>query len=399
MPTFRLDPCPWADPEVHAIFHQAALGEVEKSCPGDDSFTCPLCGVLLLRDVNPQSLINLVLQCEVCGTRGIFPIRTHAASHSGSKPPPYVEAAVFEATPQDVRDDLQAAIEWFGALGVQSEAGRVGAYFRAATRQLEGVNGDGRSEYDAVFQEALEIVEIYRSLRDSKYCDFLRERLRRIVGGPLRITDEKVNEKNNWSSFAARNFAFELEILGQFVAHGVELAPRIDADVPAVLDGRTVVFECKRPIGETSCEKNLKIAQKQLERLYAADKSIRGIVAIDLTKVGQFDLLERRLSRHADLSEKHMSYFRRFVAVHQNFVRKNCEGTGTIGLLLRIKELVSVGSAVPASIPVAATNWFLHPLPLDFRDQQTVQVLAQVFRGYFKRRGHGKRVLEVLRER
>jgi hypothetical protein len=84
-------------------------------------------------------------------------------------------------------------------------------------------------------------------------------------------------------------FTFEDEIgprVQQVVTFGgLPLLPLDLPDVGTCFEGKTVVFECKRPSTADTVERNCKKARKQLRRRYnTLGQETRGVIALDISR-------------------------------------------------------------------------------------------------------------------
>lgn len=241
---------------------------------------------------------------------------------------------------------------------------------------------------------------IHRALRDSRYNSYLKERLRKASTGPLFLTEEAAKKENPSANNAARNFEFELTVAGIFVVAGVQLDLSIDADTALLIDNRTVVLQCKRPLHEENCETNLRKAHRQLLANYAAPKDgadMRGAIAIDLTKAGGFDREVRSARYFEEIGEYHAAYFMKFAKRHADFFTHTCSGTQTVAVFHRIRSRFV--SELDGSV-VTATNWGVARAPgLEMRDMQTLNAMNTVFQGIAARHDPDKRLYTSLRPR
>ncbi|OGY59637.1 MAG: hypothetical protein A3I31_00495 [Candidatus Colwellbacteria bacterium RIFCSPLOWO2_02_FULL_44_20b] len=130
----------------------------------------------------------------------------------------------------------------------------------------------------AIF-EARQIIDIWEGLKDYPYDQNLSGRLTRLVKGPHKTTEEKLDSR------FARDFGYELWLASRFALGKYTIKFEPESDV-CVLTPERLLLQCKRPEGKTdaSLHRNLKKAFRQLEDNYAS-KAERGFVAVSINKI------------------------------------------------------------------------------------------------------------------
>ena len=130
--------------------------------------------------------------------------------------------------------------------------------------------------------EANDLIAIHKGLV-GKYDSEISEHIKKYAKGPANYREEAPSASSN----LARNIAFELLVASKIVAANIPLDFSVKTDVATKFDGRSILFECKRPQSEESIEKNIKDAFKQLERKYKSPVRARhrGIIALDISKL------------------------------------------------------------------------------------------------------------------
>lgn len=122
-----------------------------------------------------------------------------------------------------------------------------------------------------------------------RFDDQIRAHIEAYASGPADYREEAVATSSN----RARNIAFELHVMEKLVGAGIELDFGIATDIAAKFDGRSILFECKRPQSSRKVEAAVRYAFKQLERKYGEPVRVRhrGIIALDITKVVNPDFM------------------------------------------------------------------------------------------------------------
>ncbi len=186
---------------------------------------------------------------------------------------------------------LDDAIQWLETLGVRIKSTRIEAYRNSYNSLLEIYRSKDEEvarrklpELVNMLLEIHDLIEIYKGLSDAKYTEYLHPRLQELSSGPFYYTDENVSSSNY-----PRNTAFELLLSSRLVAGGLPLGAHNSVDIATEVEGKTILFECKRPQVDQQISRNVKKAFKQLKPRYQ-DRLVRGIVAVDITKVANPDI-------------------------------------------------------------------------------------------------------------
>lgn len=247
---------------------------------------------------------------------------------------------VFSSIPyESFAANLDKAVAWIDNLGVHYEKTRVGEYKRAIdillevykTKDIERTRKEFVRFVTALF-EANDLIAIHKGFA-GKYDQEIREHIEKYVKGPADYRHEVISASSN----LGRNIAFELLVASRIVSTGVELDFSIKTDIACRFDGRSILFECKRPQSHKNLEANVKDAFKQLEKKYQnpSRTRYRGVIAIDITKLlnpdfmlyvqPNADALDRGLSKIVDS----------FIQSHENIWQLD-RNSKTIAIILRV---------------------------------------------------------------
>ncbi len=188
--------------------------------------------------------------------------------------------------------------------------------------------------------EIHEIIDIHRSL-GGKFDNELKRHLETYAKGPAKYTEEKTAAASN----VARNIGFELILMAKLANAGIPLDFSIKSDVAAKFDGRSLLFECKRPQAESGLSGNIKTAFRQLEEKYQNPQRLRyrGLIAIDITKLFNPDFLLYERDDAEALNSGLGRIVDGFVARHARLWQKG-RNKKTIAVLVRL-AIIGVNKA------------------------------------------------------
>ncbi|MGH9877227.1 MAG: hypothetical protein ACRD5H_06275 [Nitrososphaerales archaeon] len=247
---------------------------------------------------------------------------------------------VFSSKPYDaLANDLCAALEWLGSLGVPYERTRVGEYECAIEIAIASFRA---SNFDAIRDALLpiltalfeihDLVDIHQSLA-GKFDNEIKQHVHTYTKGPRDYTEEHVETSSN----VARNIAFELMLMAKLTKAGLPLDFSIKSDVAAKFDNRSLLFECKRPQSEDALESNIKKAYRQLEKKYRSPQRLRhrGLIAIDITKLVNPDFMLYVQPNSTALDSGLSRVIDTFVLKHEHLWQRS-RNAKTIGILLRL---------------------------------------------------------------
>jgi hypothetical protein len=109
--------------------------------------------------------------------------------------------------------------------------------------------------------------------------DVLKPKLRIVLGGPKVALDE------DHASNQARNFIFELSLAEKFWRAALHPELGEHPDLQCVVNGTTVLIECKRLLSKQKVAKRINEARMQLEQALRTRPQARGIIAVSLSKI------------------------------------------------------------------------------------------------------------------
>jgi hypothetical protein len=233
---------------------------------------------------------------------------------------------------------LNEALAFCTNLGIEAEAGRFGQYRKDVQRAIDistaGLASFSPAELERIREEARRLrIALSESLEFGKLLPYLQSckaedivpKLRKVVDGPPLPSDE------NESSNIARNIQFELTFASMVARAG--FAPKLGEhpDLRVVIDGRDLLFECKRIFSPSKVEARLEQAGKQLKRdAKNFPMTARGIGVVSLSRLlnpdaGAFRIADRETGKAAlgawvarmvkDLTSCFQELFRRDVVV------------------------------------------------------------------------------------
>jgi hypothetical protein len=108
----------------------------------------------------------------------------------------------------------------------------------------------------------------------------LLEKLEQCLYGPLQAEDEKAG-----ASIKARNFFFELRLLGQLIYAKLPAIAGEHPDVQTEIAGRPILIECKRAFSRNNLRSLTSKARDQLDRELKIDSMAVGVIAFDFTRI------------------------------------------------------------------------------------------------------------------
>ncbi len=201
---------------------------------------------------------------------------------------------------------LNEIVSWISGFGIRVSPTRVGEYRKSFSELLrisktkDFTTAEHRvDEFLNTLYEFHELQEIYNGFRDKELNEYVKPRLEKIVSGPSSYQNEQ-NKKSE-----ARNYALELLIASRLSQGGIFVPPLNASDATCKIDGREIIFECKRPQFATTVDKNIKRACKQLKSRYLNSISFlsRGIVGVDISKSFNPSFQKLRYSNEQDITQ------------------------------------------------------------------------------------------------
>jgi hypothetical protein len=231
-------------------------------------------------------------------------------------------------TYQQLLTDLEAALEWLRNVGIRYEATRFARYRKSLRKVVHAIEAGEQPDPQSLIvagYESEDLVQIHQCLSANVH-ERLRDKLERFVSGPASYVDENPDTSSN----AARNFGLELMVSARLTAARMALNFHTAADAAAIVDGRVVMFECKRPHTLDSVEGNFGDAAKQLRAIYDAERvDCCGAVVLDITNAlnKEFKIPLFRDERH--LSTWLLKVSESFMAERRAVWHSRCEQTQT----------------------------------------------------------------------
>jgi hypothetical protein len=108
----------------------------------------------------------------------------------------------------------------------------------------------------------------------------LLEKLEQCFYGPTQAEDEKAG-----GSIKARNFFFEMRLLGQLIYAKLPAISGEHPDVQTEIAGKPVLIECKRAFSRNSLRSLASKARDQLDRELKSNPAAVGFIAFDFTRI------------------------------------------------------------------------------------------------------------------
>ncbi len=167
-------------------------------------------------------------------------------------------------------------------------------YVDGLTKTL--MDKDAKSTYLSLNNQNLECLWSLIQLQELKFIyenliepglineEALKSRIKKIIKAPLLPVDEDETGKNE-----PRNFLFELLLLGELLAHGLDAKIKQSVsdhpDIEVKKDKRYYAIECKRIFKTKAFLRNFKDAKSQLENFSLNKKNyFCGIIALNVTR-------------------------------------------------------------------------------------------------------------------
>jgi hypothetical protein len=269
---------------------------------------------------------------------------------------------------REIRDDLEAAIEWIKKRGGRVDSSRLSTYLSdlnalEASWQVDG--GDAlirQKSHRRVLNSLMEadaIGQVVKILRtQNPVPESINDKLFTCVCGPILPEDENAAASSN----RARNFFFELRLLALFLTAGLPAKPGESPDIETAIDGRVVYLECKRAFSLKSLKNLTSGAIDQLLNAFDRDSCAIGVIAFDLTKFISLDYVSYRDQATPDFDRKAAE------------VRQKCDPLISKELRRKIKNKIKekiAGLIEYHEFPVYnqttkrwGTRWFLEFVPL-----------------------------------
>lgn len=281
----------------------------------------------------------------------------------------------------EVNEAVQKAVDWLSNIGIDVTRTRMGEYRKNITLLVDLLKKDNRDDLNRLYPtmvnslyEANEWINIYRGLEKVK-SENLVAKLEELLKGPEWFIDENISSSSNRS----RNTAFELIITSRIAARGIQPDFATLSDLAFSLNAKKLIVECKRPQSASAVEKNIKTASKQLKRRFQTSikRNLRGIVAIDISKVGNpsFKMLEveNTASLYLHLSQSITSFIDSFGYLWNDNKHKKI-----IGMLVRFTGMALLKDM---NMLTYFQQWGLDPLPkVGSADHDTAIKVGEVFR-------------------
>lgn len=164
------------------------------------------------------------------------------------------------------------------------ELDKLSKWFKAGTLE-EHLDPESGHYWRSLLYEALEITEIYKTLREHGSTDMAR-RLSEVSKGPLFLSEESPSSGSN----SARNYQFELLAASRFQKAGFEVVLDDRNDFAISLWGRFLPIECKRLQSIEQVRKRIKEGCVQLKRSWKnlrPNSRLPGILIISIEKVSE----------------------------------------------------------------------------------------------------------------
>lgn len=191
---------------------------------------------------------------------------------------------------QSLLKDMDEALAWLEAIGVQARSTRFGEYQRNLATVLKHRNAGtverlpkivSTEQYRVAFIESARLIEIAKTFKRIRGPGFKGKVYRAAAGSPHPLHEKKSGSK-------ARDYLFELSVAAFFRRRNLPVLPATHKDAIVRVAGTTFLIECKRPQSKKGVLKSIKDATAQLMDHFGRYKSPTdryGIIALDISLV------------------------------------------------------------------------------------------------------------------
>lgn len=282
----------------------------------------------------------------------------------------------------EINEDIEKAADWLNDMGLNFLKTRIGEY-RKNVGILVDLHEKGNYEemnrlYPTLVNslyEASEWMKIYRGLGFLQNQSLVKK-LRDFLKGPEWVIDEKISSASN----RPRNIAFELLIASGIATNGIEPDFTTHSDIAFPLESKNILVECKRPQSLSAIDKNIKLAAKQLKRRFQSNirPNVRGIVAVDISKVGNPDFKILETPNTESLNSYLMATVTSFIDSF-GYIWNRIKHRKIIGLLVRFSGVAVIKNM---NLLTYFQQWGLDPLSkLGSPDYQIAERMGDILRG------------------
>ena len=194
------------------------------------------------------------------------------------------------ASYEDIAEQLDQALDFCTALGLDAAASRFKTYRAHIGRLIEAIRKprpspiseqiDGDTlPYLIALIEATEFTALLPFLK-SCAADVVRSKLRDVLRGP-----ELPNAEDD-ASGQARNLLFELNLASKLWHAGLNPEVGEHPDLTCAVDGKLLLIECKRPVTVRSAKDAVSRARRQLlDEIKKRPAGTRAVIALSMSKI------------------------------------------------------------------------------------------------------------------
>jgi hypothetical protein len=236
---------------------------------------------------------------------------------------------------EQIKNELNDAMEWLNSLGITPNNGRFCLYNKALCELFSNYKESKTNGFNNLpkmvnaIYEVFDLIEIHKGL-----SNITQKEISKLAKFYQKGVEEYTNEKTKNSGNKARNTAFELLVSSKLHISSIDVNLTTISDISSQFENNHLLIECKRLQSENNIQKNIKDAKYQLKnKIHNPTKSRTcGIIALDFTKLlnPNFDLLVTKNDQATQkcLDEK-TDYF---VENYQKYWNKNL-GRNVLGVL------------------------------------------------------------------
>jgi hypothetical protein len=275
----------------------------------------------------------------------------------------------------DQSSRFAAACEWLRKLGIKMDSSRLATYARdleqidryfSEGKISELTERDGYAPLMNSLIEATELMDVHEGLNKMQPSTNFVARLKKFLGGPIMLVDEKS------PSNVARSTGFELLVAALLANAGLPVSFDSTVDVLVPIAPNPIGIECKRPLSHSKMERRIREGIQQLEEFYKAAEKRRGILALSVSKVENDGSRLLPARDASDLDSKAFALIDQFRQRHEWHWREALSSR-TVAVLLHLRAPSPVES--PSLLTIAThAGW----VALDFPNSNGRETLQQI---------------------
>lgn len=291
-----------------------------------------------------------------------------------------------KSTFKSLLHELTLTKNWFSEIGLNISGTRFEQLFIHLDQMTqrfeqgtlkEWVSQNGSEVAVVTLTEAIPFTLIFKAFNASRGNLPINALNKAIAGSFLPRHEDAITN-------ASRNHLFELELAARLKLHGVEV--KSFDDVGFIFKNHQFNLQCKRPLGKSSVEKNIKRAKEQLSRRLnnlPAESNPRGIIAIAAEKIMSADKAILKFDTGKDLESFINEKLTLFVHKHSHLWLSTLDSR-IIACIVFLKYVVDVKESDVYSL---GTQIFFCPIAhslFQASDFELVSNLAEIMKKDFQ---------------